>query len=136
MFIKRHILGGALLVLAVLQVGLIVTGGAQAIGRGWLGASGDSQVKVLTYTTGGPRHAKNSLVSGAKVSVRAVSSGWHAVKSTTKGEAVFAVRAGTYRVEAALTPPSVSRTIKCGSGIRVRAQQGRQAVVKLYCSIP
>jgi hypothetical protein len=135
MFGNRQIMGGAFLVLTVLQIGLIATG-AQAIGRGGLGAVGDTRLKVLTYTTGGPSHAKSSPTSGAKVSVLAVSGEGHAVKRTARGEAVFPVRAGTYWVEAALTPPNVSRTIKCGSRVKVRAQQGRQAVVKLYCSIP
>jgi hypothetical protein len=104
-------------------------------------ASSHTVVNVLTYTSGGPRHATGvHMVSDATVRVRK-SSGTGTgtpvgVKRTTNGHAAFVVRPDVYRIEAAIEPPESRPRTQCGPPKTVRLTGGKSVTVKFYCSIP
>jgi hypothetical protein len=95
-------------------------------------------ISVLTYTVGGPHRVGTQLISNAMVRLRRSSNKAlvREVKGTHDGHVAFSITPGSYQVEAALEPPDVTPTRRCGPPKAVHVGKGRRALVRLYCSIP
>lgn len=102
----------------------------------------NGSIRVFTYLVGGPHRKANQRQPVNNVVVRVRRAGdsrklVREVKFLRNGRVIFWVSPGTYQVEGTIEPSKSAVTVRrpCGSKI-VRVHKNRQALVRLYCSIP
>jgi hypothetical protein len=96
-------------------------------------------IDVSTYIVGGPHRTGRQLVSNASVRLREAGGGRRLIRQarhTNGGNVVFVVKPGAYRLEAALEPPAVVPSRRCGPPSVVHVRGGMHIRVSFYCSVP
>lgn len=126
-------------IVAITLSTVVVVTGAPQLATG-AASHPKSSISVFTYLVGGPlgKSTQRKPVSNVAVRVRRLAGGKlvREVKFLKNGHVVFRVNPGSYRVEGAIESPNSAVVRRsCGSKI-VRVHKGRQASVRLYCSVP